>query len=134
MDRYDFGKETYKAECLTPEKRLLAIQVCTLARAEWMVVASWVNERSKSEIMRQSGLSFGIWRHVKGGLYALCNVARHSTNGPHDGEIDVRYFSLENQQYCHHALSQWRDQVTVVLPSGSEETAPRFALVEAFPW
>lgn len=53
----------------------------------------------------------GIYKHHKGGLYAVLGLARLSTNGPHDGEKVVIYYSLDKQQLCVREIGQFNEPV-----------------------
>lgn len=67
----------------------------------------------------------GMYQHYKGGLYVVLSLARFATNGPHDGETHVVYYSLEKRQLFTREMSDFIKKVT--WPDGA--VRPRFELM-----
>lgn len=53
----------------------------------------------------------GIYRHYKGGLYAVLGLATNTTNGPMDGAKMVLYYSLAKQRIFTCPIEQFVERV-----------------------
>lgn len=52
----------------------------------------------------------GLYRHYKGGLYAVLGIATDSTNGRNDARM-VLYWSLAKQKLLVREISQFNERV-----------------------
>lgn len=53
----------------------------------------------------------GIYRHYKGGLYAVLGLATNSTNGPLDDAKMVLYYSLTKHRLFTRTIGEFNEKV-----------------------